>query len=418
MRVALLVSGIPNATSAGGALTTWTVAADLLSRGHEVTAVCLVDPAYADPAGVTLAQRQADLEALGAEVTTVETESRANQAGRLRRLLAPTPEDVFPTLLEQPRFQAAVAAARPDVAFVYHWEALAASRGIAVPRLAAVGDPAHLPALYRFRLERKRVSRSSISRLLALQAQLRRQPGLMGRFLAECEAAGAGAAHHAEWFRTHGAPHCTYLRTPMPDPVGDGWRALRDRARTDGPPRILLVGHLRGVVTLEGLTLFARDTLPVLERELGVDGFEVRIVGGYEAPMELRASLTRPNVKFLGHLGSVEEEFLTADLLLVPNSIELGMRVRILTGLSFGCCIVTHAANRLGIPELEHDQNALIASSGSGLARAIVRALGDEPLRRRIESGARSTHDRSFSLAAAGGVIERTLAGISKPVAR
>ena len=43
------------------------------------------------------------------------------------------------------------------------------------------------------------------------------------------------------------------------------------------------MGHLKGVATLEGLDLFAEDVLPRLEQRLGADGFEVRLVGGYDA---------------------------------------------------------------------------------------------------------------------------------------
>src|SRR5207253_2364022 len=83
-----------------------------------------------------------------------------------------------------------------------------------------------------------------------LPARPRHQPRVLVRLLQECAAAGAFAAHHSAWLRSRGVAGCEYLRTPVPDP-GPVERREADR------PRILLVGHMKGVVTLEGLRSFA-----------------------------------------------------------------------------------------------------------------------------------------------------------------
>jgi glycosyltransferase involved in cell wall biosynthesis len=205
------------------------------------------------------------------------------------------------------------------------------------------------------------------------------------------------------------------VRTPVPDPgppVATGGTAPR--------PTILLVGHMKGVVTLEGLRLFADGILPRLERQLGPDGFEVRIAGGYDPPPDLARSLDRPSVRRLGHVEGAEDEFRAAHVLLVPNSLELGVRVRVVTGFSFGSCIVSHRANARGIPELEDGRNALLGDSPAGLADAVVRALGDAELRARLGTGARATYERAFAPPVAVGelaaTLDRLVAGI--PAAR
>ena len=225
--------------------------------------------------------------------------------------------------------------------------------------------------------------------VVRLQAQLRLQPRLLVKLLNECAASGAFAAHHAKWLRDRGAPGCLYLHTPVPDP-GPVERAEPEL------PTILLVGHFKGVVTLEGLELFGRRVLPELERELGPDGFEVRIAGGYAPPPALARLLDRPSVQLLGHVEEAGPEFRRAHVMLVPNSIPLGIRVRIVTAFSYGTCVVTHSANRQGIPELEHDRNALVADSPAGLVGETVRALRDAQLRRRIGLSGRETYDRDF----------------------
>lgn len=402
MRVTLLVGGAtPNPTAGGGAVTTWTILSELRAQGHDVAVVVVRDRERYDPTSETEDVREERIRGLGADVVPVvsrsaeffRTSSRA-LGDRLRRGWHPSDEELFPHSVDAEAVERAVASTNPDAVFVYHADMLAASRGVRAPRFGALGDPPHLSALYRFReqLPDPRAFRGA----LRLQAQLRHQPRLLVRLLNECQRRGAFAAHHAEWLRRRGAADTMYLRTPVPDSLGPAWRKERDRLRA-ARPTVLLVGHMKGVVTIDGLRLFGSEVLPRLEQELGADGFDVRIAGGYDAPAELARLLDRPSVQFLGHVDGADDEFLAAHALVVPNSISLGIRVRIITGFSLGTCIVSHRANALGIPELEHEQNALLGSSGPELAEGIFRAFRDDALRKRLESGARDTYEREFA---------------------
>jgi glycosyltransferase involved in cell wall biosynthesis len=105
-------------------------------------------------------------------------------------------------------------------------------------------------------------------------------------------------------------------------------------------------------------------------------------------------------------------------VLLVPNSIPLGIRVRIVTGFSFGTCIVSDAANTGGIPELRHEQNALIGSTPAELAAALLRVVRDDELRARLGRGARETYLAGFAPPVAAGAIASTLERIARPSAR
>jgi glycosyltransferase involved in cell wall biosynthesis len=412
VKIALVVSGgVPNPAASGGAVTAWTVMSHLLAEGHEVDVCALRDPEHYDPTDASDEERVEAVRALGADVVQLVSGSTAafrslprGPAARLRRAWRPRDEELYPHLIDRDAVREAVAELGAEVVFVYHFEALAASRGLDVPRFAAVGDPPQLSALYRFRDELP--DPRAFRRIVRLQTQIRHQPRLLVRFLGECAACGAFAAHHAAWLRARGAAGCEYLRTPVPDP-GPGERVATEK------PRILLVGHLKGIVTLDGLRIFARDVLPRLEAELGADGFEARILGGYEPPPKLAPALDRPAVRFLGHVEDPVDEFRTATVMLVPNSIPLGIRVRILTGFSYGTCIVSHRANLPGIPELAHGWNALLGGSGEELAAAVLRAIGDETLRERLETGARRTYEESFAPPVAAGRIAEILARIA-----
>jgi len=406
MRLALVCAGsIPNPDSSGAALTNWTLASYFLARGHEVGVVAVHAESYADPDGRSAEERLAALRALGAEVRPVLA-ARQKRRPLRQRVLRPPAEELFPNLVDAPAVRAAVEELAPDAAFVYHWDGLAASRGLRgrVPRLGVVVDLPHLPSLYRFRHERKRLDRQTVARLLLLQASLRRQPRLAAQLLDECEAAGDFAAHHAEWLRRHGVPGCEYLRTPVPDP---------------GPPErresraVLLIGHLRGTSTLDGLALFARDVLPQLPEDV-----EVRIAGGWKPPPDLARELARPNVSFLGHLARPDDEFRSAAALVVPTAVPLGARVRILSAFSFACPVVAHVSNTLGIPELVNSENALLGRTGAELAAATVRLVEKPELRARIGAAGRETYERCFSPPVAAGRLEELLAEIAGAGAR
>jgi Glycosyl transferases group 1 len=392
----------------------------LLATGHEVEVIVLGEAAHGDP-GSTQEARVAGLRETGAGVHLVHsragevfTEMPTRATQRLRRVAAPSELELFPQLLDADAVAALVSGLQPDAAYVYHWEALAASRrlGGAVPRLATVVDLPHLSSLYRWRATPGRLSRDGLSRMLWLQGRLRRLPRLMVTLLNECEASGNFAAHHAAWLRRRGAHDCQYFRTPIEDLAGSDWSSARRRSG-GGPPRILLIGHLLGVSTLEGLDVFASEVLPRLERELGPEGFEVRLAGGYEVPPHLARALDRPSVRLLGHLEEPAGEFLGADALLVPTSIPLGTRVRILSAWSFGCPVVAHESNAQGIPELAHDKNVLLGRNPGELADALLTICRDPGLQERLGLAGRRLYEQAFAPPVAAARIEQALTGIS-----
>jgi glycosyltransferase involved in cell wall biosynthesis len=417
VKVAVLAAGaVPNPSQSGSAVTIWTEVRHLLQRGDEVVVFVLLGDESGHH-GISLDERVARLRELGAEVQLLESRAgtvfdTASQSpgDRLRRAWRPRDDELLEHLRDTEVVAAAVEEAAPDVLWAYHWEAVAASRSLRgrIPRFASVVDLPQISAFYRWRASPGKLTRAGLSRLVWLQARMRLLGRLEAELLNECEASGNFAAHHAAWLRAHGAPACQYLRTPIEDRPGAGWKEARHSRRQGERHRLLLIGHLRGISTLEGLDLFADETLPRLERALG-DRLEVRIAGGYEPPAHLRRALDRPCVRFLGHLEHPDDEFAAADALLVPTSVPLGTRVRILVAFSFGCPVIAHDANAAGIPELAHDQNALLAGNGSALADAFLRLVGDRELGDRLAASSRDTYERFFSPAVAGEAVARVL---------
>jgi glycosyltransferase involved in cell wall biosynthesis len=229
----------------------------------------------------------------------------------------------------------------------------------------------------------------------------------MVEMLRSCERFGAFGPQTVSWLRDKGLADCEYLRTPIPDPGEPVERPPHER------PRILLIGHLRGTATIDGLRRFAR-ILPILDRQLGPNGFDVRIVGGYDPPDFLRQMLAHPSVTFTGFVEVVGEEFRSADVMLVPISIPLGVRVRILTAFSYGLAVVAHVANATGIPELSDAENALLGRTDGEIADALTRVVLDPNLAERLGREGRRTYKHSFTPEAAVGRLGELLEAVAR----
>ena len=115
--------------------------------------------------------------------------------------------------------------------------------------------------------------------------------------------------------------------------------------------------------------------------------------------------IIKSNIFIRGHVSPSDNEFLSSHVLLVPTPIELGIRVRIISGFSFGTCIVAHSANKKGIPELVNMKNSILGNTGYEIAHGCYTLYKDENLRKRIEKESRLTFDTYFSINQAGNII-------------
>jgi glycosyltransferase involved in cell wall biosynthesis len=416
VRTTLLSTAVPDPQSGSGAAITLALIATALSEsGHDVSICPLVYPEYVTPSGADHERQVEIASSLGYELHPVLSNAWSNQpadrtaGARIRRAWRPETAELYPQARDAEAVGRVVERLAPQAVLVYGFAALAASRRIQLPRFAATSDPPQealrAQALRRWRRRPNaiRVAREAIH----LQAAIRGYKREAVELLRDCEAVGAFGAQHAESLRSAGIP-CGYYRTPIADPGPPPPLPANDR------PRLLFVGHLRGTATLDGLRVL-EAMLPHLERALGRDGFEVRVVGGHEPPPETWPLLEHPSVSFTGFVDDIDAEFRSTDVLLVPVSIRLGVRVRVLTGFAHGCCIVTHQANAQGIPELTHGQNALLGATESELASLVVTALLDAELATRLRRRARETYVRFFTPAVAGAALAETLERIAAP---
>jgi glycosyltransferase involved in cell wall biosynthesis len=409
MRVATIFAGVPNPWQSGATLQHWALVTALRDAGHDVVLLAL--PWEGD---LEDEARVAAVRDLGVEVRVVDPDVPARPVAsrwRARRdyaraLVWPDDETLFPAVAYASATTAALLEERPDALVAHGTPAIAATYRAPFPKLALAGDPPGTSRRIRARwdpLHPWSLRREALLYRLGIATYAFRADRRIYAMLRGFDSVGIFGAHYAKLARRNGVA-AWYAPSPVEDPVGPEWRERREAAPPNEKPRVLMIGHLRGVATISALHVFVDDVLPKLDAALGSDGYEVHVAGAYDPPAALRDALDHPAVFLRGHVEPPDDEFLRADCLLVPTPVPTGPRVRILTAFSYGCCVVAHEANALGIPELVDGQNVLLTGT-EGLADATVRALRDPELRARLGAAGRAVYEERFTPEKAGGRI-------------
>lgn len=377
----------------------------LKEKGHETRAVLLLG-SKSLIADETTRQRWLDeLRLLTPSVDIVSVVDWNNQeslsqlaANKMRRLLWPSIEDFFPYAKMAGEIEERAVRFGSDLIFVWgNWPALAAAHGVHVaPKFAFMGDPPAASA--SFRMDPPFVNGKGLP-LIDRAIETLRLGGLSRvtmRLLRDCDGTAFTSAYHARVMREKGLKAAKYLTNIVPDWGGSDWRALRKGKAPNQKFKILMIGPLETTANLSGVHFFATDVFPFLVKELG-DRFETHICGKGKVPAFLSSKLNHPSVIFRGYVDDLVEELASCDVLLVTTPIKLGVRIRIPYAWSVGCCVVSHSANQEGLPEMKDGENALLSSTGEGLAKQISRVFHEPELGTQMGAEGRRTYETHFS---------------------
>jgi len=406
MKFAVVLAQVIGPHVNGSQVACWAVVRHLLREGHEVHVCSIIEREGLE------GQREqiTNLERTGARFSPIvfdRVQSNGSSPGRrvgfrekCKNILCLGPvEDHVPSLKFRSLAEAKLRQIAPDGILCYDVHSLSATLGSRVaPRLGIVVDLWHRDILLHWNVRKK--AESWLTRL-KLGIRTRRSAKLhkevMLRIVSDCDRKIEFAYHHAQWFRDNGIKDMIYLPTPVEDPLIDVQRSANASTR-ESKPTILLIGDLTNISTRLGMELFADEILGELDRRLGREGFRARVVGGGRLPQRIHDKLSgHPSVSFVGRVSPPHQEFLSADVVLVPTPVEIGMRVRIAVAFGYGCCVVTHAANGAGIPEMKHNQNALVGASGAEIARLVELACKDRKIAQEVGRNARATFVEYFS---------------------
>jgi glycosyltransferase involved in cell wall biosynthesis len=399
-KVVLVVDSIPNMGFGGGDVTSYAIAHSLIELNYNLVILVIKDASFLSKETLDVYTKL--LEQNGAEVV----------------FLKPQISDETPECYKKAGLSLTRAVEiwanyeKPDLMIAYHWDAAYAISMVQdCKKIALVGDPIHLPTIFRNRYNQKgyfgfnyrgfRRIPEQISKAFKKYKQANLQISVQTRamvsILDNCDCSGAFAAHHARWLDRRTQNGCSYFRTPVKSEVV----AENLKYHKDAIFRILLIGHLKGTATIYGLRLFFGETLPTLLKEIKHQALEVRVVGGFfdSLPDDLKKQmLSYDCVKIMGQVVPADQEFLNSDLVVVPTPIKLGIRVRIITAFSFGCAVVTHISNKAGIPELVHKQNCMLSTNGRNMAKDIATVMRSHDLKQKIGLNAFQLFEEKFSV--------------------
>lgn len=400
MRILFSCVNPPLLAHGGAAMTKHTIVRYLLEAGHEVSVL------YLEPIDYGSGQRETDHDAVvrtGVEsVRSVPWPRPVNGFGdgllnRVRRRLVYTPAAFRPWFRQASLIRAEVAQLRPSVCLLYGFEPIEAFLTVtSVPKVAGVGVFRHKLGQAARRLDSHDVPVSRrLLRMVAYPLWQRYCLRNDRELLASVDGAWFLADNYARYCRERlGLNHVVYLPNPVLDERED--LCAEASSHPTRPFQIVMVGHLRGTATRSGLKFFAERMLPILAGRGESAGFEFLIVGKFTPPDWLAQRLQRANVRFLGFVDNFAETVHRADVVLVPIPDDVGNRSRIVSAFSAEACVVTHASSCLGMPELRHEENCLVADTARGLVEQMARACRDRALNRRLRAGGRRAYERFF----------------------
>lgn len=338
----------------------------------------------------------------------VVAETSAPRSG-VARLLAPDADDFYPHARHSARLWSAIEPFDPDVVFIPWSEWLtAACADFPVAKFAYYGNPDAKSAAARVTFARSQGELPLLQGLLQ-QWDNRSLERIHLRQMMKYEMLGDVAANDAEYYASRGHPNSFYVRNAWIDRLGAAWR---DRRAQCEDPSVIIgnIGRLSGTGNTLGLDILGRELLPLLRERLRGKSYRIRLLGAGELHPAVKEQLRGPEVEIAGFVPDIDQAMLEAGVFLCLNNashFKVG-QTRYLHAWSLGSCVVAHEDCALSMPEIRHDENALLGRNMAEIADLVVRAMGDAALRRRIgEAGYRTFVEKFTAESVASSIVQR-----------
>lgn len=408
MHLCLVTVAIPDPFTGGGG--NWmSCYLDRLIQTHRLTMVAVVGKHAFDPERVAMLQKQ--WAERGVEVRTVAYDAQTVSRGqRVLGMLGMDDAALLPDLATAARVKPVVEAVGADIVVAQSCVAACYASSVSgVPKLAIQAEGYHVNMVTQHRFNPPAAGERSPGYDLKQRRLASATDAAERRMLAGYDRLAYMGQHYVARAHRYGLKQAVFISTPVPEPAAQ--RAV-PFVREDGRPfTALLIGHLHSTSNRTQLPLLIDEVLPAMDRRFEGLDWRMRIVGKHDSVEDryLAPLRNHPNVDLAGPVFPPDGEFLGCDALFVPVPAETGSRVRIVQGFAFGCPVVAHSANALGIAELAHGGNVLMSPTGDGMAEQL-RLLHDDPaMGDRLGAAGRAVYDACYRPGYAADLLEHLL---------
>jgi hypothetical protein len=163
-------------------------------------------------------------------------------------------------------------------------------------------------------------------------------------------------------------------------------------------PRFLMFGNLAGLGFRSQWDFLFTKIYPRAKKVFGPGKFTIEIGGINRAPRWLNSEISkRPEIKWLGSIEDLESAMASAHATLVPLSVPVGNRTRIVTAQANRCLVIAHKNVSAGNPFLVNGFNCLLGESGSEFVAHMVKAYRDKDFTKIIIDNAEDTYMKIYT---------------------
>lgn len=333
------------------------------------------------------------------------------------RGLAPRVEDYYPQVVHAGKLEVLVKRFGADVVLIPWSEWLTgAAANIDVPKFAYYGNPDSKSARAgaRFQLANNDIGimRFGLEAILSRHLECAHL-----RQALKYEWFGNVAYNDAMYYQRHGHKNAFYIQNMWVDRglFNPNCNHERQNGFNSKAVRIIAnIGKLSGTANTLGLQYLGQHLLPALQRSFAGTPYEVHILGAGQPHPAVSARLAVPEVIWRGFVDDIDTELTKADVFLcVNNATEYKVgHTRYLHAWSLGSCVVAHSDAAKSMPEIKHDENALLGETPDEIADLVSQAARQKKLNRRIGNGGYQTFRSCFTAdRVTAEIVNRLVAG-------
>jgi polysaccharide biosynthesis protein PslH len=180
------------------------------------------------------------------------------------------------------------------------------------------------------------------------------------------------------------------------------------------PGRVVFTGSMDYYPNEQAALFFAEQCWPLIRRARPDASW---YVVGANPPASVRRLADAPGVSVTGSVPETRSYLAQAQVAIAPLLVGGGTRLKILEALAMGKAMVSTSLGYEGL-HLIPDEHLLIADAPALFAQAVIRALDDDALRRRLGAAGRVAVVRQYSWEHSGQTLRQAVASLDLLAAR